>query len=60
MVKSKSGGETSAAEKVPYLLGKSVSIKALFGSPEANNTNTEKSGFVLFFSNDYFGIRFIP
>ena len=26
------------------------------GVPDVNNTNPEKSGFVLFFSSDYFGI----
>ncbi len=37
----------------------SSAVFNVIGSPpKGNNTNTEaNSGFVLFFSNDYFGIR---
>ena len=34
------------------------SIYVTNAPPDGNNTNTEtKTGFVLFFSNDYFGIK---
>ena len=36
-----------------------VKVQVLFGAPNRNNTNLDKSRFVFFFTRDYFGMQIL-